>query len=160
MSGTFSHLTRNHARLVHTFDDGSTVTIDYRPASLTPRQIHRMRALNTRGWEHLSEDEQIELADDTQRTLADMLIDWDAKNAQGDKIPPTLDGLEDIPYDVQTEILSWLQNDQITPKASGSEKSPESSTLPLALPDPAPMTTSSQNAQNGTTPMTLPSGSE
>lgn len=159
MSGTFSHLTRNHARLVHVFDDGTTVTIDYRPVMLTPRQLHRIQLLSDTPFEDLSTAEQVELMDRTQEMLASMLIDWDAKDADGNKIPPTLDGLEDIPYDVQGEILQWLRDDQQAPKANGSGSSPESSTLPLASPDPAPMTTSSRSARNGTTPTRLRNGS-
>ena len=159
MSGTFSHLTRNHARLVHTFDDGETITIDYRPAMLTPRQLHRIQLLSDTPFEDLSTAEQVELMDRTQEMLASMLIDWDAKDDNGQKIPATLDGLEDIPYDVQAAILQWLRDDQQAPKANGREKSPESSTRPLASPDPAPMTTSSRNARNGTTPTRSRNGS-
>ncbi|HET8909130.1 MAG TPA: hypothetical protein VFN11_19415 [Ktedonobacterales bacterium] len=159
MSGTFSHLTRNHARLVHEFDDGETITIDYHPAMLTPRQLHRIQLLSDTPFKDLSTAEQIELMDRTQEMLASTLIDWDAKNDKGEKIPPTLDGLEDVHYDAQAAILQWIRDDQRAPKANGSEKLPESSTLPLALPDPAPMTTSSRHARNGTTPVRSRNGS-
>lgn len=159
MSGTFSHLTRNHARLVHEFDDGATITIDYRPALLTPRQLHRIQLLSDTPFADLSTPEQVELMDRTQEMLASMLIDWDAKDDAGQKIPATLDGLEDIPYDVQAAILQWIRDDQQAPKANGSGSSPESSTLPLALPDPAPTMISSRNARNGTTPVRLRNGS-
>lgn len=159
MAGTFSHLSRDHARLVHVFEDGESITIDYRPAMLTPRQLHRIQLLSDTPFDELPVADQIELMDRTQEMLASMLIDWDAKNDAGDKIPPTLDGLEDVPYEAQAAILAWIREDQRAPKANVTATSPESSTATLELPVPAQTMSTSLPSLNGIASTPLPSGS-
>ncbi len=157
MPASLSNLTTNHARIVRTFDDGSSIFIDYKPLSVTPRQFHRLQTLRNQVWEDLSADEQTEAVDTTTRLLASCLIAWDFVDEQGQPIPATLEGLQDVSYEHQTLLLDMIQQDQQLPKVNGIGKLPASisgtSTSPLT--DPAD---SSPRALNGTPSASLPSG--
>ncbi len=150
MPADLSNLTRDHARLVHTFEDGTSVTIDYRPGHITPRQLHRTQALSARPFDELTQDERTELMDDTMRFLAECLIDWDLES-KGVRIPPTLEGLEDVHYDAQSAILEWIVQDQQMGKVNGTAPSKGSSTPISASQVQAPTILSSRRSKSGTT---------
>jgi hypothetical protein len=150
MPAELSNLTRDHARLTHTFEDGTSVTIDYRPGHITPRQLHRTQALSARPIDELTSEERTELMDDTMQFLSECLIDWDLEH-QGVPIPPTLEGLEDVHYDAQAVILRWIVEDQQMGKANGTGPL-EASSMPISASQaPAPTILSSRRRRNGTT---------
>jgi hypothetical protein len=149
MPAELSNLARDHARLVHTFADGTSLTIDYRPGHITPRQVHRTQALSARPFEELTPEERNELTDNTMHFLADTLIDWDLEK-NGVRIPPTLEGLEDVHYDAQAAILEWIVEDQRLGKSNGTGPSPESSMATSELPAPVPMIRSSHQSRTST----------
>jgi hypothetical protein len=150
MPATLSHLSRNKGRLTHTFEDGATVTITYRPGRITPRQLHRADALAARGEDQLTQAEQRELMDEQTRLLASALIDWDLQDDQGQPIPPTREGLEDVDYEAQQIILEWIVEDSQLGKSNGTAPSQALSTDTSASPAPVPMIRSSRPSPNGT----------
>lgn len=159
MPASLSHLSRNHARLVHTFEDGASLTIDYRPGYITPRHLHRTQMLSSHKFEELSESEQAEAMEETTRLLAGILIAWDLLNDHGDPIPATLEGMEDVDYVAQAEILGWIMKDQRLGKSTGTAPSQGSSTPTSASPAAVPTTHSSRRSRTGTPPTKRRSGS-
>jgi hypothetical protein len=157
MPASLGQLTANRARLERTFDDGESFYIEYRPANITPRQMHQINVVKGRVWDTLTEAEQEASIDATVRLLADSLIATDATTSAGEPIVCTYEGLQDVSYIDLTALLDLILEDQRLGKATGSEKSLASSTPPLAsLPSPA-MTASPASA-NGTSSSPSPNG--
>ena len=128
MPANLSNLSANHARLDRDFGNGQTLFIEYRPALITPRQLHRLQALQGRAWDTLSTGEQNELMDSTTQMLADCVIAWDLLDANDQPIPSTLEGLQDVDYVSQAALLQMITEDQQQSKPTGSEPSPVSFT--------------------------------
>lgn len=156
MPASLSQLTSNRARLERRFDDGESFFIEYRPAQLTPRQLHRIQALRDRAWDDLLPTEQEEALDATTRLLADALIATNALDSQNRPIVPTLEGLQDVSYVDQAALLQLIQEDQRMGEANGNGRSPALSTPTSAS---APTESTSHRRQNGISTSPLPNGS-
>ncbi len=158
MPARLSSLNRNHARVELDLGDGATLTIDYRPGMLTPRQLHRAQAMDGVDFETLTQAEQADLMDDTTRMLADSLISWDLLDESDQPIAPTFAGLQDVDYAAQSVILQAIIDDQRLSKTSGNGNAPASSTAVLASLTASPET--SQTSKNGISSETPLNGSE
>ena len=146
MPASLSQLSSNRARLERTFDDGESFYVEYRPAQLTPRQLHRIQALRQRPWDELTPDEQAEALESTTKLLAETLIATDALDSQNRPIVCTLDGLQDVSYTDQAALLQLIQENQRLGEGTGTGNSGASST-PISV--SAPMETSSPASANG-----------
>jgi hypothetical protein len=135
---TLSHLTLNRATLVID-TDGGPLTITYRPGGITPKVYGAIRALAGQDTAHLSADEQAAMLATTTDVLAALLIAWDLTDDAGVPIPPTLDGLQSVPYDYQLFLVGKLAGEQTLGEANGARPSAASSTptLPRARTKPA-----------------------
>lgn len=149
MPARLSSLSRNRGEFTKHFEDGSSISVVYRPGRITPRQLHRAQALQERG-DELSDAEQQSLMDEQTQLLADTLIAWDLLDDNGHPIPATLEGLQDVDYQAQGMILNWIVEDQQPGKASASGTSPGSSTPDSASPVPAQTISTSHPSPTGT----------
>jgi hypothetical protein len=157
MPANIGNLTVNRAHLERHFEDGSSLFIDYRPAQVTPRQLHKVQDMQQRNWDDLSPAEQNELMDSTVKMLADCLIDWDLLDRNNQPIPPTLEGLQDVDYLSQVAILEMIVEDQRLGKPNGNGQLPASSTDTSASPPTRALV--SHPSQNSTLSEPLPNGS-
>ncbi len=163
MPASLSDIVTNRARLTHTFENGESFTIDYKPADLTPRQAHqaqRGRALQGRKWEEMSESQRAEVTeamDTMTRMLANCLIATDLLDAEQRPIVCTYEGLQDVAYEHQSFLLGLIQEDQRLGKLNGNGKSPVSSSGTLVSPPMGQEATSPQSL-NGTHTKRLPRG--
>jgi len=163
MPASLSAIVSNRARLERTFDDGESFYIDYRPAQLTPRQMHlaqSAQAFQNRDWEEMSDAERAEAreaSDAITRYLAATLIATNLLDSQQRPIVCTLEGLEDVSYGDQQALLVMIQEDQKLGKANGTGKSPVSFSGTLVSPPMGQEATSPQSL-NGTHTKRLPRG--
>jgi hypothetical protein len=159
MPATLSHLSRNKSTFTHEFEDGTSVTITYRPGRITPRQLHRVQEFEARPDRALSQEESLELMDETTRLLASALIDWDMQDDETHElIPPTFEGLQDVDYEAQQIVMEWIVEDQRLGKSNGTGPSPVSSTRTSESKAPVPMIPSSRRSRTSTTNTTQRSG--
>lgn len=93
-----------------TDDDGETPE----PPELTPEQREKRNAAI------------ITAAEDVLTEFASVLIDWDLTDDNGTLIPPTLEGLQDVDYEVITYIFARVREDARVPKATGTPPLPPS----------------------------------
>ena len=119
MPASLTQLSRNRGRVTLDFGGGATLTIDYRPLLITPRQLHRLNSVSQKPYAQMSDAEkadQMALLDEQTHLLADCLVAWDLLDALGQPIPPTYEGLLDVDTDAQGIILSAIIEDQRAPK--------------------------------------------
>jgi hypothetical protein len=147
---------------------GQALTIWYRPGAITPRMSHQARRWAGVAYDQLSEQDQQDALDSTSRTLEAMVDSWTLEN-RGVPVVPTVEGLLDIPYNVQRVLIEAIMAAQSAPKAAppavdstppapaatGSANTAASST---PAPSAAPLAISSPDSRSGTASTPLPSG--
>ncbi len=161
MPASMTDLLGNRRRIDIPKADGSPgIYVVYRPQGITPRRMHELLALeqaardaevtDTDSDSDGDEDATPELtpeltpeqrekrnaailtaAEELLKEFAAILIDWDLTDDHGNLIPPTLDGLQDVDYEVITYIFDKVREDArvgksngtppLTPLASGSK---------------------------------------
>lgn len=126
---TLRDLTHDEETLVlETSKPGEPLVITYRPGAITPRQVQRMRDFEARGFANLSPAEQEQATDETPRMLAATLVDWNLDAPDGTRIPPTVEGLQDVDYGTQAYLLRALLDAQRLGESSAQTPSGASST--------------------------------
>ena len=68
----------------------------------------------------------IAAADELLTEFANILIDWDLTDDDGNLIPPTLEGLQDVDYEVISYIFGKVREDARVGKPNGTPKLPPS----------------------------------
>jgi hypothetical protein len=159
MPASLAQVTSNHARMESEMPDGSTFFIEYRPAQITPRQLHALAAMEERPFDMLRTKEQADVLDATTRLLADCLIATDLTTSAGEPFPTTLEGLQDVSYVDQAAMLNLIREDQRVGEANGSGSSPASSTPPKASLPTKTLVDASPLSLSSTTFGTSPNGS-
>lgn len=158
MPASLAQLTTNTARLERHFPDGESFFIEYRPADMTPRQMHLIQANKDRRFSDLTPAEQAEALDAITRVLANLLVATDATTSAGEPIVCTYEGLQDVSYTDQTALLDLIIEDQRLGKTNETENSPASST-PISVSITPTPPTASHLSPNGTATNTSPNGS-
>lgn len=136
MPVTLGQLARNRAQLTIP-GDGGDLHVTYRPQAITPRVRAALRYSGADA-ANLPPDEMLEVLGTITAFLASMLIDWDLEypdaegQPSGRKIPPTLEGLQDVDYEVQGMVLGAIMEAvslgesngarSLTPSASPSSR--------------------------------------
>lgn len=154
-------LSVNHARMTRpTRKPDEPLIVDYRPGAVTPRQVHRFNHLRSVDTEALSDDERMAITDEQMRILAGMLIDWNLTGLDGEPIPATLEGLQDVDYATQTYLLTELFEEQQLGKSTATGRSPESSTRISTSGAAEKMTRTYRRSRTGTPTAARQNGSE
>lgn len=96
---------------------GKVLTIWYRPGAITPRMVHASRRWRDVRYEDMSADEQTEVLDSSSRMLEALVDSWNVDN-RGVPVEPTVEGLLDVPFNVQRVFISAIMDDQQAPKAA------------------------------------------
>src|SRR5690242_17195394 len=129
MPATLAQLARNRARVIIGDEDGDHIYVDYRPGAITPRTIQAAQRFQGADFEALSADDKAEALSAMPRMLASAMLGWDLLDNDGHPIPPTLEGLQDVDYAVQSLILQAITDHQRLGEQTGAKSlTPSAST--------------------------------
>lgn len=132
---TLAQLTTNRAEVDIRIGDGALHVV-YRPQKMTPRavrvitqfQTQMVRGVSTSG-DNLA---SMKALDDFTEWLGSLLLDWDLEypdadgQPSGHKIPPTVEGLADVDYELQLAIIQGIYGDMRLGELRGTASSARS----------------------------------
>lgn len=120
---TLEEVLLDRAHMDIPLSSGKHTYLDYRPDVITPRLEARLNAFRGRDAESLSQEEKVQAAGAATDFLKAILVDWGLTYANGEKIPPTPDGLMDVPYNVQLFLIQRVYEHLTMGEASGASAS-------------------------------------
>jgi hypothetical protein len=132
MPASLNQVARNRATLTLDFGEGASLTVVYRPGAITPRQLHRTYPEADTPFADLPDAEQRALMEEVTRSLGNCLLDWDLLDNDGQPIPATPEGLQDVDYVVQTVVWKAISEDQRPGKET--PPAPVAAVPPAAIP--------------------------
>lgn len=99
---------------------GESLTITYRPDSMTPAKEAELARLKQQAEESGNGDGNIEQIEQGAANLASMIVSWDVVE-DGEPIPPSKENLMTFPTALWAHIITAI-NDDLAPKAKTSRR--------------------------------------